>query len=219
MYWLWTQNHLVASGDLTNTVTFAIEIGIGVFITLTVYFVSRNQQQESDKILRSMMEINDNLDKQRIAMKQAYQTSLINCLSDIWDNCCLIILNLNWYHLTEDQINGIPTHVADILKMNKKQLELSLNQLNTLALVSSSVLDTTLINSLLELQKNSKDNIIQDGILRASHPWSAIIGWTDRIVVEYFPKSISKFSLKDIDGLIEKVIREEIRNRRSLLPK
>ena len=72
-----------------------------------------------------MKGINDNLDKQRIAMRQAYQSALINCLSDIWMNCTLIILNLSSYSLKED-FDQLTTEtkiaeVLDVVHMNKQQ--------------------------------------------------------------------------------------------------
>ncbi len=140
--------------DLTNVFTFAIEIGIGVFISTVIFLYSKHQQNRSELILKNIKEVNDDLQKERTIKTEIYQKALLGCFSDIWQKCKLIMMNLDLYHAGED-LRKDPTileknkALADIITMNKIQLSLDLQELDTLALLSASVMDSQLVTLLI----------------------------------------------------------------------
>jgi hypothetical protein len=67
-----------------------------------------------------------------------------------------------------------------------------------------------LLTSLLKFQKESMDNVLQTGILRAPHPWSIMIIGIDRIVKKYFPTSIEEFKINELEQILQEEFRNEI---------
>ena len=206
--------------DLTNVFTFTIEIGIAVFISIVIFQYSMFQQSRSDNILNGLKEVQETLESERTIRKETFQKSLIKCFLSIWMKCTLIKLNLSHYGVSEDLRNK-PTFleenkvVADVIQMNKIQMSLDLQQLQTLIDLLGSDMDSKMITKLLDFQKQSMDNIMQTGVVRANLPWSAMIVGIDRIVKEYFPKSLWEFKLNELEYLLPPEYKEEIMQGRS----
>jgi hypothetical protein len=127
--------------------------------------------------------------------------------------CKLIVLNLNHHKLPEDlRGSKIDEITADIINMNKIQISLALQQLNTLTVLLAPLplSKPEMLTSLLKFQKESMDNVFQTGILRASHPWSTMIVEIDRIVKKFFPASIEEFSIKELEQILPEEFKNEI---------
>ena len=63
-------DNVLINGDLINVVTFTIELGIGIFIAVIVYFVSKFQQLKTETLVIDIKSFNDNLEKQLIQWRR-----------------------------------------------------------------------------------------------------------------------------------------------------
>jgi hypothetical protein len=143
-----------------------------------------------------------------------YVGTIIECLKDVWKKTTLILLNLDLNKLAENA-ETIPVQgVRDIVQTYKMQILLSLDQLNNLAVLSSSVIDSTIVTSLLELKQQLHDNVIQTGMFRASRPWSAAIWRIDIFVKKYFPNRIQEFQINNIRKLLPDDMKESVEQGR-----
>jgi hypothetical protein len=188
--------------DLSNTVTFVVEIGIGVFISVSVLFYSKYQQEKSETLLADVKSISEKIERQRITMKETFEKAILNCLINIWKSDELILLNIRNVS-AEEVVEPTGNKVVDDLVLTyKTQLLSYLEQLTSLTVLSSPVLNSDLITSLLDLKQQLEDNVVQKGKFRATNPWTAIIWRIDKLVKEYFPNDRERFSLKKIGTLL-----------------
>lgn len=208
-------NKILIGGDLTNGVTITIEIGIGLFIAVAVFLHSKYQQNRAEKLLLNLKSINENLEKQRTTMREMYRKTILNCLREIWKKDKLILLNLRTHAYDEIVEPVREKFLNDIIQTYKTQLLLYLQQLDSLAILSSSVLESDLIASLLELRQEIEDNAVQTGMFRATNPWSAILWRIDKFVKTYFQSNIQDFDTDDIDTFLEKDMKKDIDAGRS----
>ena len=134
----------------------------------------------------------------------------------------LIMLNLDIIGANEDLRNNPKVfennkEVADVIQMNKIQMSLNLQELHTLIILLAPDIDPTMITILIKFQKESMDNILQTGILRAPLPWSTIIIGIDRIIKKYFLPSIGEFKIKELKNLIAEEYKNELKQGRTSL--
>jgi hypothetical protein len=134
---LWLSKAMFSSDEslfeLTNFFTFVIEIGLGILIAIIIFQYSKFQQSQSDKTLEGIKQVNDRLETEKKTQRETYQKQVTNCLSEIWKKCTLIVLNLNHHKLPENvSLTEIDKITADIIHMNKIQINLALQELNTL---------------------------------------------------------------------------------------
>jgi len=208
-------NKLLNDGDLTNGITIAVEIGIGLFIAMAVFLHSENQQNKTHELLSDVKSISDKLELQRIRMHETFRKAILDCLMEIWKKNKLILLNLRTHGYGEVVEPTNVKFLDDIVQTYKTQLLLYLQQLTILTVLSSSVLESELIASLLELRQEIEDNSIQTGMFRARNPWTAIFWRIDGFVKKYFPSDIGKFDIKDCRTLLEEKMKREIESGRS----
>jgi hypothetical protein len=77
-------------------------------------------------------------------------------------------------------------------------------------MLSSSVLDPTMVTSLLDLKQQLHDNVIQTGLFRAGRPWSAAIWRIDIFVKKYFPNYMEEFDIKTVEKFLPNDMRESV---------
>jgi len=190
--------------ELTNVFTFAIEIGLGIFVAMVLFLYSK--------------QVNDRLESDKKAQREIYLKAVITCLSDIWMKCKLLILNLNLHNLpevlTEEVLTNIKLEgpIVDAINTNKLQIDLGLRQLNTLTVLLSPlpIGNPELLTSLLVFENKSMKRVHETGTLREFHPWSRMIVEIDSIVKKYFPTSIEEFRTNDLERVLEEEFKKEI---------
>jgi hypothetical protein len=159
--------------------------------------------------------VSDKLELQRTTMRETFEKTILHCLKEIWKKDKLILLNLRTHGYDEIVEPVNEKFLDDIVQTYKTQLLLNLQQLDSLAILSSHVLDSELITSLLELRQEVEDNVLQTGMFRGRSPWSAIFWRIDRFVKSYFESNIQEFDIKDIVTLLDRDMKKDIEaNRR-----
>jgi hypothetical protein len=212
---LWAFDKLQSGGDLSNAITITAEVGIGLFIAIAVFFYSKYQQDKAENLLLKVKEMNDELVLQRTTMRETFRKTILNCLKEIWKKDKLILLNLRT-HGNDEIVEPVKEEILnDVIQTYKTQLLLYLQQLDSLAILASSVLESGLIASLLELRQEVEDNVVQTGMFRARQPWSAIFWRIDIFVKRYFQSNIHEFDIKDIHTLLDKDMKKDIESGRS----
>jgi len=127
--------------------------------------------------------------------------------------CTLLILNLDLHKLPENvTFTKLDKITADIINMNKIQIDLGLRQLNTLTVLLAPLplSDPEMLTLLLTFQNESMDKVSQTGILRDPYLWSRMIVEIDRIVKKYFLASIEEFKTKELEMLLPEEFKKEI---------
>lgn len=202
------------NNDLTNVVTFTIEAGIGIFIAIIVYFVSKFQQLKTETIVNDIKSFNDTLNAQRNTMQKTFKQTILTCLKNLWKINNLILLNIRSKSLDETWIpeNKI---LSDLIETYKKQILQYLEQLNSLGILSSPVLESEFISQLLILSQLLKDNIVQTGSFQATHPFSTNTQRIDEFVKKYFLSNIQEFSISEIEGYLDDNMKKMMKEART----